>query len=106
MLPRGEVRCNDLTTRPNAARFGSPIGVGRPSNPGLSSRPHGIDATTAGLAGPETAHPVPTSRGAGQTIDAAIKLFRAQWKTLMAIVAVISVPFTVLQAYVIHATTR
>jgi uncharacterized membrane protein len=44
--------------------------------------------------------------GAGQTIDAAIKLFRAQWKTLMTIVAVISVPFSVFQAYVIHATTH
>ena len=44
--------------------------------------------------------------GVGQTIDAAIKLFRAEWKTLMAIVAVISVPFTVLQNYVIHVTTH
>jgi hypothetical protein len=44
---------------------GSSISVGRPSNPGLWSRPHGIDAATAGLAEPETGHPVPTSRCAG-----------------------------------------
>jgi hypothetical protein len=44
--------------------------------------------------------------GAGQTLDAAIKLFRAQWKTLMTIVALISVPFTVFQTYVTHITTR
>jgi hypothetical protein len=51
--------------------------------------------------------PVPLEpMGAGQTIDAAIKLYRAQWKTLMAIAALISVPFTVLQNYLIHVTTH
>src|SRR5206468_12772818 len=44
--------------------------------------------------------------GAGQTIDGAIKLYRARWKTLMAIAALISVPFTVLQNYLIHISTH
>jgi hypothetical protein len=77
--------------------------------------PAGAAAGTFGsMPPPPTQRPPATSggpvrlepMGAGQTIDAAIKLFRAQWKTLMAIVGVISVPFTVFQAYVIHATTH
>jgi hypothetical protein len=42
--------------------------------------------------------------GAGQTIDAAIRLYRARWKTLMAISAVIVVPFGLVQQYSIHAS--
>lgn len=42
--------------------------------------------------------------GAGQTIDAAIRLYRARWKTFMAITAVIMVPYSLAQQAVIHAT--
>jgi hypothetical protein len=42
--------------------------------------------------------------GAGQTIDAAIRLYRARWKTLMAISAVIVVPFGLVQQFAIHAS--
>lgn len=44
--------------------------------------------------------------GVGQTIDAAIRLYRSDWKTLMVIVALIVVPFTVIQAYAIHVATH
>jgi hypothetical protein len=42
--------------------------------------------------------------GIGQTLDAAIRLYRADWKTLMAIVAVIAVPFSVIQSFVDQQT--
>jgi hypothetical protein len=37
--------------------------------------------------------------GVGETLDAAIRLYRAQWKSLMAIVAIALVPITFLQAF-------
>jgi len=53
----------------------------------------------------ESRGPVRLERlGAGQTIDAAIRLYRARWKTLLAISAVIVVPFSLLQQYAIHAS--
>jgi hypothetical protein len=42
--------------------------------------------------------------GAGQTIDAAVRLYRARWKTLMAISAVLVVPFSLAQQFAIHAS--
>jgi len=53
----------------------------------------------------ESRGPVRLERlGAGQTIDAAIRLYRARWKTLLAISAVIMVPFSLLQQFAIHAS--
>jgi len=37
--------------------------------------------------------------GIGELLDAAIKLYRSQWKSLMAIVAILLVPITFLQAF-------
>lgn len=39
----------------------------------------------------------------GETLDAAIRLYRAAWKPLMMIVAIIMVPFTAIQAVAINA---
>jgi hypothetical protein len=44
--------------------------------------------------------------GVGETLDAAIRLYRAGWKTLMLIVAVLVVPFSVLQQFVINASQK
>ena len=53
----------------------------------------------------ESRGPVRLERlGAGQTIDAAIRLYRARWKTLLAISAVIVVPYSLLEQYAIHAS--
>ena len=41
--------------------------------------------------------------GIGETLDAAVRLYRANWKTMMLIVAVVSVPFTVIQNLAINA---
>ena len=38
--------------------------------------------------------------GVGELIDAAIKLYRSQWKRLMAIVAIALVPITFLQVFI------
>jgi hypothetical protein len=40
----------------------------------------------------------------GETLDAAIKLYRRYWKTLMAIVAFVIVPFTFIQQYAVRST--
>src|SRR5688572_9232043 len=37
--------------------------------------------------------------GVGEILDAAIKLYRSQWKSLMAIVAIALVPLTFLQVF-------
>jgi hypothetical protein len=42
--------------------------------------------------------------GVGQIIDAAIRLYRSRWKTIMGLTAVIIVPFTLLEHYSIHVT--
>jgi hypothetical protein len=44
--------------------------------------------------------------GVGETLDAAIRLYRADWKTLMLIVAVIAVPFTVIQDLAVKVVTK
>jgi membrane-anchored glycerophosphoryl diester phosphodiesterase (GDPDase) len=42
--------------------------------------------------------------GVGEILDAAIRLYRAQWKSLMAIVAIALVPITFLQAFLTRST--
>lgn len=41
--------------------------------------------------------------GVGETLDAAIRLYRSAWKTLMLVVAIVMVPFTAIQAFAINA---
>jgi hypothetical protein len=73
------------------------------SHPGASGMPPPPSVGGPGRTrGPIRLEPM----GAGQTIDGAIKLYRARWKTLMGIAALISVPFTVLQNYLIHISTH
>ncbi len=67
------------------------------------------DALTGGQAsqpGGEGPPPISKKRplplrqmGIGELLDAAIKLYRAEWKTLMAIVAIVLVPVTFLEAF-------
>jgi hypothetical protein len=72
-----------------------------PPPPGLigvpgSSGPAGMVASGPG--------PVPLQpMGVGEVLDASIRLYRARWKTLMAIVAALVVPFTVIQTYAVNA---
>jgi hypothetical protein len=42
--------------------------------------------------------------GVGEILDAAIRLYRSQWKSLMAIVAIALVPITFLQAFLTRST--
>ena len=42
--------------------------------------------------------------GVGEILDAAIRLYRAEWKSLMAIVAIALVPITFLQAFLTRST--
>ncbi|MEA2550714.1 MAG: hypothetical protein QOE25_483 [Actinomycetota bacterium] len=44
--------------------------------------------------------------GAGEILDVAIRVYKANWKSLMGLVAIIVVPFTLLQNLVIHFTTH
>jgi hypothetical protein len=64
-----------------------------PPFPPLPPPPPGIP-TVAG-ARPLALQPM----GVGEILDAAIRLYRAQWKSLMAIVAIALVPITFLQAF-------
>jgi hypothetical protein len=44
--------------------------------------------------------------GAGEILDVAIRVYKANWKSLMGLVAIIVVPFTLLQNLVLHFTTH
>ncbi len=45
-------------------------------------------------------------RGAGELLDAAISLYRRNWRTFMAIAALVIVPFTVLQQYAVSTAVE
>ena len=75
-----------------------------------------LPGATSALAPP--APPAPPSRWAagspiplrplrvGETIDAAIRLYRLNWKTFIGIVAIVTIPFTALQAFLVQAVGR
>jgi hypothetical protein len=44
--------------------------------------------------------------GVGEILDVAIRVYKSNWKTLMAIVAVIVVPFTLLQNLAVHSVAH
>src|SRR5206468_3470464 len=82
-----------------------------PSGLGLASFPFASDAASTlpppPLQGGTSRGPVPLQpMRVGQTIDAAIKLYRSDWKTLMTIVALIAVPYTLLQDFIVHIATH
>jgi membrane-anchored glycerophosphoryl diester phosphodiesterase (GDPDase) len=75
----------------------------------MDDRPPPADAPGAGPSQPFSGAPEVSRRerplplrqmGIGELIDAAIKLYRAEWKVLIGILAFVLVPLTFLQAYV------
>ena len=78
--------------------LGFPLPVGTPTGPPPPPRTDFAGTTR----GPVRLEPL----GAGQTIDASIRLYRYKWKTLMAITALLVVPFTLLQQFMVHVTTH